>query len=178
MNDTIKDILGQLLTLSNLPFTEITVREADAMMIADITSEKPSYIIGRHGETLNALQEIIKSMVRSKEGLERSPFIVIDVDGYRKDQDEKIKHMAESRALKVRKWGHAVAMPPMNPYARRVAHLHIANSGNFDDLTTYSEGEGRNRHLVIAPDGDGELTVELDPEPAVNLEEGFENLDI
>ena len=88
MQDIIKDTLGTLLKELQLEFSEITVDASDSSMIrVNIVSANPSRLIGWHGETLNALQHLIKSIARTKEKTERAPFIVLDVDGYRKDQE-------------------------------------------------------------------------------------------
>ena len=86
MNEVLlKDILSGLLKFLDLPSDGLTVKtEEDGLTRVDILSSNPSRIIGWHGETLNALQHLAKSMLRAKEKLERTPFVVLDVDGYRK----------------------------------------------------------------------------------------------
>lgn len=181
----IKDTLGSLLTLLNLPFEDITVQSeegGDGFTRIDIASPNASRLIGWHGETLNSLQHLLKSIVRAKEKMERSPFLVLDVDGYRRDQEDKVKKMAEQKADFVRRTGSRVALAPMSPYFRRIVHLHIASSPDFQDLTTESIGEGDYRQVVLRLKGKKQPAVgeELSPVMAEEggTEEGFENLDV
>ncbi|MFH1444243.1 MAG: R3H domain-containing nucleic acid-binding protein [Candidatus Peregrinibacteria bacterium] len=180
----IQDSLGQLLTLLNLPFDSISVdeTEGEGFIRVDIVSNTPSRLIGWHGETLNSVQHLLKSILRSKEKLEKSPFIVLDVDGYRREQEEKVKKMAENKADFVRRTGNRVALAPMSPYFRRIVHLHIANNPTFQDLTTESIGEGDYRQVVLRSKSKKDPTIgeELSPvmEEAAPSGEGFENLDV
>lgn len=180
----IQDILGTLLKLLDLPFDSITVNETEGegFTRVDIASSSASRLIGWHGETLNSVQHLLKSIVRSKNNLEKSPFLVLDVDGYRREQEDKVKKMAENKADFVRRTGNRVALAPMSPYFRRIVHLHIASDPKFQDLTTESIGEGDYRQVVLRLKGKKGPAVgeELQPvmEQAAPNEEGFENLDV
>lgn len=184
MEALIKDTLGKLLTELQLEFSEITVDASDTSMIrVDIISVNPSRIIGWHGETLNALQHLVKSIVRTKDNLEKAPFIIVDVDGYRRDQEEKVCRMAEQKIDFVRSKKTRVALPPMSPYFRRVVHLHIASHPDYQDITTESIGEGDYRQIVLRlKEGGMDEGEELQPVIAKGDDEekvvGFENLDI
>lgn len=174
----IKDILGQILTHLSLPFTDITVSKEGDITRVDIISTEASRIIGWHGETLNSVQHLLKSIVRTKEKLERSPFIVLDIDGYRRMQEDKVRRIAEQKADFVRRTGNRIALSPMSPYFRRIVHLHIANTPTLQDLTTESVGEGEYRQVVMrmktekATKDSGELT------PVISKDDGLGNLDI
>ncbi len=177
MIDTLlTDSLGKLLTFLELPFEKIDVHhEPDSLMRIDITSSNPSRVIGWHGETLNALQHLLKSLIRSVEKTERSPFIVLDVDGYRRMQEDKVCRIADQKADFVRRTGNRIALQPMSPYFRRIVHLYIANTPTLSDLMTESTGEGEYRQIVmrLKEDKSGE---ELSPVMAGD--DGLENLDI
>lgn len=180
----IQDILGNLLKLLNIPFDAIAVNETEGegFTRVDITSSAASRLIGWHGETLNSVQHLLKSILRSKESMEKSPFLVLDVDGYRREQEDKVKKMAENKADFVRRTGTRVALAPMSPYFRRIVHLHIANNPTFQDLTTESIGEGDYRQVVLRLKSKKGPAVgeELSPvmEDAAPKGEGFENLDV
>lgn len=148
-HDFIKSTVSTLLEQLNLPFAAITVAEEDDIVRVDVESSAASRIIGWHGETLNSLQHLVKALVRSKEKLERSPFIVVDVDGYRKAQEDKVRQMAKQKADFVRRTGSRVALAPMSPYFRRIVHLYIANTPELADLSTESAGEGDYRQVVL-----------------------------
>ena len=172
----IKDTIGAL--LQHLPFivTEVKVTaEQDGVTRVELTSPDPSRIIGWHGETLNAIQHLAKSVIRSKENMERSPFIVLDIDGYRKSQEDKVCRIAEQKADFVRRTGNKIALAPMSPYFRRIVHLHVANTPQLQDLTTESIGEGEYRQIVMRlkdEKGGEELS------PVMAEDTGLENLDV
>ena len=146
----------------------------------EIVSKTASRIIGWHGETLNSIQHLAKSIIRQKEGLEKSPFLVLDVDGYRKSQEDKVKKIAEQKADFVRRTGSRVALAPMSPYFRRIVHLHVANTPELSDLTTESAGEGDYRQIVLKLKDESQVQdgEELAPVMVESGDDGLENLDI
>ena len=173
----IQDLLGSLLTHLNLPFSDVTVTKEADMLRIDIVSPEPSRIIGWHGETLNALQHLLKSMLRTLEKLERAPFLVLDTDGYRKMQEEKVCKIAEQKADFVRRTGSRIALAPMSPYFRLVVHMYVANNPALKDLTTESVGEGDYRQIVMR------MKEEVNPggeelSPVIAKDDGLENLDV
>ena len=182
MQDLIKDTLGKLLTELQLEFSEITVDASDTSMIrVDIISVNPSRIIGWHGETLNALQHLVKSIARTKKKMEKAPFIIVDVDGYRRDQEQKVCGMAGQKIDFVRRKKTRVALPPMSPYFRRVVHVYIASHPDYQDITTESVGEGEYRQIVLRlKEGGMDEGEELQPVISKDEEKvvGFDNLDI
>ena len=91
MHDLIKDVLTGLLNQLQLEFTNITIDDSDEKLIrVDIDSPKASRLIGWHGETINSIQHMLKAIVRTQKKLDRAPFIVLDVDGYRRAQEDKV----------------------------------------------------------------------------------------
>ena len=178
ITSTLQKLLDQL----GLPYSDVTIAEEEGYHRIEIVSPSPSRIIGWHGETLNSLQHLLKSIVRAEQKLDRSPFLVLDIDGYRRDQEDKVRGIAEQKAEFVRKTGSRVALPPMSPFFRRVVHLHVANSPNLQDLTTESSGEGDYRQIVLRlKDESGAVTVEAtseDEELSPTIDDGLENLDI
>ncbi len=148
-NAFIEKTLTAMLQQLELPFTSMNITQDEDITRVDIESTAASKLIGWHGETLNSLQHLVKAHVRAKEKLERSPFIVLDVDGYRRDQEDKVKKIAEQKADFVRRTGNRVALAPMSPYFRRIVHLHIAHDPQLADLTTESSGEGDYRQIVL-----------------------------
>ena len=177
----IEETVGNLLKELELPFDSITVEEREDMTHAEITSSMASRIIGWHGETLNSIQHLAKSIIRQQGKLERSPFLVLDVDGYRASQEEKVKKIASAKADFVRRSGSRVALAPMSPYFRRIVHLDVANTPELSDLTTESSGDGDYRQVVLrlkdeaAKIQDGE---ELAPVIVESTDDGLANLDI
>ncbi|MBU0458344.1 KH domain-containing protein [Patescibacteria group bacterium] len=146
---SIQDTLTEILKYLNIPFSNIKVSEEEKITRVDIESEDPSRIIGWHGETLNAIQHLTKAIIRTKEKLDRAPFIVLDVDGYRRAQEDKVCRIADQKADFVRRTGNRVALAPMNPYFRRIVHTYVSNNPDMQDLTTESSGEGDYRQVVL-----------------------------
>jgi len=179
----IRETLTGLLEHLHLPFSDIQVSDDDGFVRIDIESPSASQLIGWHGETLNALQHMLKAIMRTKAALDRSPFLVLDIDGYRRDQEEKVRQAALRKAEFVRRTGNRVALPPMNPYFRRIVHVFVANAPDMQDLTTASTGEGDYRQIVLRlkeennmqGDGEGELSPVLAEDSDDN---GLENLDV
>ena len=181
MEQMIIDTVGKLLAFVGIPFDTITVKQEADVLRVDVVCPEPSRLIGWHGETLNAVQHLTKSMLRSMQKLERAPFIVMDVDGYRLMQEEKVRKIAEAKAEFVRRTGARVTLPPMSPYFRRVVHMHISSTPSLADMATESIGEGDYRQVVIRlkvarPMDAGEVSEELSPVMATD--DGLENLDI
>jgi len=179
--ELIKSSLASVLDHLGLHHSNIDVTAEGDVTRAEITSNDASRIIGWHGETLNSVQHILKSIVRTAENLERTPLIIVDVDGYRRMQEEKVKKIAEAKADFVRRTGNRIALSPMSPYFRRIIHLHVANHADMQDLTTESVGEGDYRQIVLKlkeEKKDGKFKTGEELAPIISADDGLENLDI
>ena len=185
--DLLKTLLEGMLKELGFACQGITVSEEEGGITrVDIESNEASKIIGWHGETLNSIKHMLKAIMRTKEQLDRSPFIVLDVDGYRRAQEDKVRGMAARKADFVRRTGNRVALPPMSPYFRRLVHLHVSNSPELQDLTTVSSGEGDYRQIVLrlkdesqggSGDGGEELSPVIDEQDKQDAD-SLDNLDI
>jgi spoIIIJ-associated protein len=176
----ISSALATLLQHLGLQQSDIKVYAEDDVTRVDITSDDASRIIGWHGETLNSVQHLLKSIVRSQLKLERTPLIVVDVDGYRRMQEDKVKHIAEAKADFVRRTGNRIALSPMSPYFRRIVHLHVANHPDLQDLMTESVGEGDYRQIVLRmkEEAQGGRKSGEELSPVIPADDGLENLDV
>jgi len=111
-----------------------------------IESDEAGILIGRHGETLNAFQLILSLIVnKNQEGRQR---IILNVGNYREKRAEELKNLALNTAQKVKFSGKPIAIPNLSPFERRIVHLYLAD---HPDVTTESEGEGKDRRLVVKP---------------------------
>lgn len=156
----------------------VKVKEEADILRVDIASPEASRIIGWHGETLNSFQHLVKAIVRTQEKLERSPFIVLDVDGYRALQEDKVKKIAEQKAEFVRKTGNRIALSPMSPYFRRIVHMHVANTPSLSDMLTESIGEGEYRQVVMRMKNEKQQATSEELTPVMAADDGLGNLDI
>ncbi len=183
----IKDTLGGLLTSLSYEWDDITVEKKDDALHVDIKCKEPSKLIGWHGETLNAVQHLLKSMLRTLLKTERAPFLLLDTDGYRLQQEDKVRAIAARKIDFVRRTGARVALPPMSPYFRRIVHTYVSSDPKLADCTTESTGEGDYRQVVLRLKDEKnrsaaheEIGEELSPVMAHDEEEKnvFENLDV
>jgi len=105
-------------------------------------------VIGHHGQTLDAIEHVLNRIVFRDEGPARGR-VAIDMEAYRTRRQEQLEQQALRLAQKVRETGRSVPMNPMSARDRRTVHLVLRN---WPGVTTESEGEGYDRHVVIAPD--------------------------
>lgn len=123
----------------------------DGTMYVDILGSGPDdeemgLLIGRHGQTLDALQELTRTVVGHRMG-ERAR-IVVDVEDYRRRQRSRLAARAKEIARRVARAGREEALDPMNPYERKIVHDAVAT---VDGAQSVSEGQGLERHVVIRP---------------------------
>ncbi|MDR2006347.1 MAG: protein jag [Acidaminococcales bacterium] len=103
-------------------------------------------LIGKHGQTLDALQYLV-NLVANK-GHDNWVKIQLDIENYRKRREETLSRLALRLADKVRRRSERVALEPMNSHERKIIHMALQDDRR---ITTYSEGEGHYRHVVITP---------------------------
>ena len=140
--------LSDLLRNMKIEATVEAAETEDGLRL-NILSATDGLLIGRRGETLDALQYIVSLYMnkdRKENGYRR---VSVDTEGYRARREETLRRLARKNAAQVARTGRSVAMEPMNPYERRV--LHSALQG-FKGVTTHSEGEEPNRRVIITPD--------------------------
>ena len=149
--DTIADVAISILRsilshfdAANSPIDEYEGDEGE--LILDVTAPDLAVLIGRHGRTLDALQVMFSLLVSRKLGF-RYP-VVVDVEGYKSRQREKLESIARSTANKAASQHRSVKMRPMTPYERRIVHIALRDDDRVD---TASEGEGSARHVVVVP---------------------------
>ena len=114
-------------------------------MRVDMFGDTLGILIGRRGETLDALQYLTSLYVNK--GGEDYIRVTLDTENYRAKREEALRRLANRMANRAIKTGRKVVMEPMNPYERRI--LHGAHLQQNDAVTTHSEGEEPNRHVVI-----------------------------
>ena len=145
--DTAIAALQDILTYFNVGEVTIDEYEGDeGELILDITGDDLAVLIGRHGKTLDALQFLITAITVRKIGF-RYP-VVIDVEGYKNRQRQKLESIAQSSANRAASQHQSVKLRPMTPYERRIVHIALRND---ERVETVSEGEGAGRHIVIIP---------------------------
>jgi spoIIIJ-associated protein len=111
-----------------------------------IAGEGAGIVIGRHGQTLDAIDYLLNRVASHRAGgLVR---IVLDVEGYRERRQEALEDEARRAAAEVRQSGRPVTLEPMSPRDRRIVHVALTDEKG---VTTHSQGEGSFRRVVISP---------------------------
>lgn len=125
---------------------DLEVSEDDEVFHVSIkTEEDAPIVIGRHGETIKALQKILEVVLYKKLG--ESVDVLVNVNDYREKQKERLVELADRFAKKTQEEGRLSYLRGLSAYERKLIHEYI--SSNYPDLTSYSEGEGRDRKLVV-----------------------------
>lgn len=125
---------------------EIATKAQRDDVLIELTGSELALLIGRHGSTLEALQEVTRAAVQREVG-ERA-FVNVDVEGYRARRRAILERRARSAAARVRRSGKPQALEPMPAYERKVVHDVLTR---FQGVRTISDGEEPNRRVVISP---------------------------
>ncbi len=148
----IKETLEKVLEVMQVPFSGVTVtKEGENSFYVSIDTSSSNLLIGWHGETIAAIQHVLKCLLWNQK-LGGKIQVIVDVDGYKKRQEESVIRLAERKAEYAAESQKEVVLPAMSPYFRRKIHLHLANSDKFKDLVeTTSVGEDKDRAVKILP---------------------------
>lgn len=126
--------------------TEIVVKEENNYLVFDVQGEDLGILIGRRGDTLDALQFLLNLIINRK-GEEKIKAIV-DIENYRAKREETLVNLSKKLADKARRTGQKVILEPMNPQERRIIHMALQGE---EGINTYSEGEEPYRKVLIVP---------------------------
>ena len=135
--------LGDVLSKMNVD-VEIEMVEDEESILLKITGNDSGIIIGRRGETLDALQ-YLTSLAVNKQSSEYKR-VTIDIENYRQKREETLVKLAERLSDRVVRYRKSVTLEPMNPYERRIIHASLQNNKLVE---THSVGEEPNRKVVI-----------------------------
>lgn len=123
---------------------EIQIEIVDEVWRLNIESSEAPILIGRYGQTLQALEHILRLML-AKEAEEFLP-IYLDISGYKASREQDIVQQAKDAAQKVLDLGAEESLPPMNSFERRLVHVALAETKG---IITESVGEEPYRKIVI-----------------------------
>lgn len=126
---------------------DVSVRDADDAVEAEITGERASRLAGRDGRVLQAV-EVLAYTVLSKHTGRVDLRVRVDAGGFRRRHADNLTRLAERLAVQVAKSGEPHELQPMSPSDRRIMHIALKE---HPDVMTESVGEGPSRHLIIRP---------------------------
>ena len=144
----LKEKSTELLEKMGIP-AQAEMEEQEGRLLVNLVPKEEgdsSFLIGFHGQTLNALQTVLGVMLVKKVG-EFSPFN-LEAGGYRREREEELRQRALEAADKARFLLKEVSFPAMPPAERRIVHLTLQDEKG---VWTESRGENRERHVVIIP---------------------------
>ncbi len=139
-----KEFLGELTKLMGVDVTIDMGTDAEGNVYGYMNGDTLGILIGRRGETLDALQYLTSLKVnRGREGYTR---VTLDTENYRAKREDTLIRLANRMANRALRTGRKVSLEPMNPYERRIIHFALQQN---EGVTTHSEGDEPNRHVVI-----------------------------
>lgn len=146
--ELLEDLLDAIADALNLD-VGVTVEFADGVLTGCLDGDDLGLFIGRHGQTIDAVQHIAQRIVLK--GGESGLRLLVDADGYRSRRAKALRAEADDAAEEAVRTGTAVELAAMPALERRVVHEHLRERS---EVETYSEGDEPQRYLVVAPTRD------------------------
>jgi len=146
MKEEIKKVADELLALLGVD-AKVLVEEKDEIYNVNIEPKgEAGLLIGKQGETLHAIEMFLAMAIKSDKG--EWVRIVVNIGDYREKQEDYLNGLAEQSALKAIETGEPQYLYNLTPSQRRTIHMHLTENKKVETL---SEGEGRERFLVVKP---------------------------
>lgn len=145
--DYLKDSLNEILTLMNIK-ANLEVRVRENRIEIKIFSDKNAILIGKNGKNVQAMQTILKQILRNQIKEKDNIYVTLDVEDYKEKRIRNLEYLAKRVAREVAKTKVETKLDSMNSYERRAIHNALT-----DDKYVYtvSEGEEPNRYVIIKP---------------------------
>ncbi|MGO8683361.1 MAG: RNA-binding cell elongation regulator Jag/EloR [Thermoleophilia bacterium] len=143
--DELRVFLAEVIARMGLEAT-VTASETRETVSADIAGSDLGILIGRHGQTLDALQYLAAIVINGDHHQRRQ--VIVDAEGYRQRRELSLKALAERTAQQVSRDGEPAALQPMTAAERKIIHLHLKDHQRVE---TASEGQEPYRAVVISP---------------------------
>lgn len=145
--DYLKDSLNEILTLMNIK-ANLEVRVRENRIEIKIFSDKNAILIGKNGKNVQAMQTILKQILRNQIKEKANIYVTLDVEDYKEKRIRNLEYLAKRVAREVAKTKVETKLDSMNSYERRAIHNALT-----DDKYVYtvSEGEEPNRYVIIKP---------------------------
>ncbi len=147
--DIAKEYLEKVLAAMGVTEFTCTVKEENNGCVITLDGEHLGFIIGRRGDTLDALQ-YLTSLVANR--VDNAYYrVTLDIGNYREKRGQALVALAQRLAAKTLRTGRRSSLEPMNPYERRIIHTSVQK---VEGATSYSVGSEPNRHVVITASED------------------------
>ena len=144
LDGRVRGFIGETLTAMGIPL-EISVEDTPDSVRFELTGDSGEVLLRRRAETLDALQHIVNTAFRRQLDADRT--FVLDCLGYRKGKDAELKQMARFIIEKAKASGMPQEMGPLNPYARRLVHMTVAED---PQMTSESIGDAFLKTVIIS----------------------------
>jgi spoIIIJ-associated protein len=141
----VRELLEQVIAAFGIE-GDVDVAERDGEVTATVHGSDLGLLIGKHGQTIDALQYLANAIQyrRSEDRAE----VIIDAEGYRKRRERTLHDVAARAAAEARRTGEPVELEPMTSAERKIVHAKVQSMGG---LATASEGAEPNRYVVVRP---------------------------
>ncbi len=143
--EAVEDLLEEVVRGLGLDAT-VAVTDDGETVTGTVNGEDLGLFIGRHGQTIDAVQHLAQRIAGARAGEGRR--IVIDAEGYRERRETMLQRQADHAADAALRSGRPVALDAMTASERRLVHEYLRD---HEEVETYSEGDEPDRHLVVAP---------------------------
>jgi spoIIIJ-associated protein len=127
---------------------ELNIKTISNDYIIEISGNDKGMFIGKHGNTLNSLQNYVNFVINKKNPKEERNYVIIDSDGYRERRKKQLIDLALKTAKLVQQKGEPITLPPMLSFERKIIHMTLKDN---QYVTTYSIGENPYKNVVVAP---------------------------
>ncbi len=139
-----KEYTSKIISMMNINVTDIKVNHDDETVNIDVATDSGSLLIGRSGQSLNALEYVVQLMLNTNSSTRAK--VSIDTENYRQKQQDRLKTIANKAIEYVKRTKKIYRFDPMSAKDRKFIHKYFKNIGGFD---TFSEGEGTMRKVGV-----------------------------
>ena len=143
ISSTPEAVLHEILSHMGLE-AEIESQIINGSVHLTVSSDNPGILIGKHGQTLNAVEYLLNCILNRSSLVKKKVFV--DAEGYRERREQMLMDLAYRAAAKVKQTHQEIVLDPMPPRDRRIIHVTLQSD---EDIRTYSRGEGMMRRVAV-----------------------------
>jgi spoIIIJ-associated protein len=147
LSGEVREVLERILEAIGVR-AHVEFREDGETVLATLTGRELGLVIGKHGQTIDAIQYLVNAIIWREHGDERKP-IVVDAAGYRARRQASLDALAVRHAEQAVSSGSSVDLEPMTAVERKVVHERLKE---YPGVSTRSEGTEPNRYVIIVPE--------------------------